>query len=70
MIISRKRFEAEIEKAVEKKQEEFLKQRRYEEEAQNVWRTIHALEDRVYKLEEKADRNHWSTVDAVPAWKV
>lgn len=51
MIISRKRFAEEISKAVTKREDELWKQRSHEDDMRDVWRAIHALEDRVYYSE-------------------
>ncbi len=65
MIISRKRFEEEINKAVTKREEELWQKRNQDDEMRDMWRTIHALEDRVYKLEPK-ENNPCENVAIVP----
>ena len=53
MIISKKRFEAEIQKAVNKREDELWKQKRQEEETRDIWRSIYDLRDRLDKIEGK-----------------
>lgn len=67
MIISRRRFEEEINKAVTKREEELWQKRNHDDEMRDMWRTIHALEDRVYKLEPKEDKSRGENVAIVPA---
>ena len=67
MIISRRRFEAEINKAVTQREEELWQRRRHDDEMQDMWRTIHALEERVYKLEPKENHPRCETVTCDPA---
>lgn len=67
MIISRKRFEAEINKAVAQREEELWQRRRYDEDMQDIYRRINALENRVYKLEPKENHPRCETVTCDPA---
>lgn len=53
MIISRKRFEAEINKAVHKREDELWKQRQQENETRDIWRRIYELSERLDKIEGK-----------------
>lgn len=53
MIISRKRFEAEISKAVHKREDELWQQKRHEDETRDIWRDIYELRERLDKIEGK-----------------
>ena len=53
MIISKKRFEAEINKAVNKREDELWQQKQRENETRDIWQNIYALRERIDKLEGK-----------------
>lgn len=53
MIISKKRFEAEIQKAVNKREDELWKQRQQENETRDIWHSIYELRERLDKIEGK-----------------
>ena len=53
MIISKKKLEAEIQKAVNKREDELWRQRRQEDDARDIWRNIYEMRERLDKLEGK-----------------
>ena len=67
MIISRRRFEAEINKAVAQKEEEMWRRRNHDAEMANVYRRLDALEERVYKLEPKENHPRCENITCDPA---
>lgn len=67
MIISRKKFEEEISKAVAQREEELWNRRRHDDEMSDMWRTIHALEERVYKIEPKENHPRCENATCNPA---
>lgn len=62
MIISKRNFENAIYEAVQKREQEMWKERRYEEDYSCIMRNLHELESRVSALEGKA---HLTSTDEV-----
>lgn len=58
MIISRRKFEEEINKAVMQREEELWQRRNHDEEVANLYRRLDALEERVRRLEPVENRPH------------